>query len=69
MLTELIIFGGLAGAIIYLLFDNRRLEKQARTIMRALVIETDRRKTIEMMHYGRELDLEDVLDMDEVYED
>ena len=66
---EIVIFGAMAGAIIYLMLDNRRLEKQCKSLMRALVIEGERRKAMEMMHYGRELDLEHVLDMDEIYED
>ena len=66
---EIAIFIAMASAIIYLLWDNRRFETISRVAIKAAIKEQMKRKTLEVMIYGRELDNEDIFDDDTLYED
>ena len=66
---EIVIFIAMATAILYLMYDNRRLEKMNKISVRAAVKEQIRRKTLEVMVYGRELDDKDIFDDEALYED
>lgn len=66
---EIAIFIAMASAILYLLWDNRRLETISRVATKAAIKEQMKRKTLEVMIYGRELDDEDIFDDDTLYED
>ena len=66
---EIVIFIAMATAILYLMYDNRRLEKMNKISVRAAVKEQIRRKTLEVMIYGRELDDKDIFDDEALYED
>lgn len=66
---EIAIFIAMASAILYLLWDNRRLETISRVATKAAIKEQMKRKTLEVMIYGRELDNEDIFDDDTLYED
>lgn len=66
---EIVIFIAMASAILYLMYDNRRLEKMNRISVRAAVKEQTKRKVLEIMIYGRELDDKDIFDDEALYED
>lgn len=66
---EIVIFIAMATAILYLMYDNRRLEKMNKISVRAVVKEQMKRKTLEVMVYGRELDDKDIFDDEALYED
>lgn len=66
---EIVIFIAMATAILYLMYDNRRLEKMNKISVRAAVKEQMKRKTLEVMIYGRELDDKDIFDDEALYED
>lgn len=66
---EIAIFIAMASAILYLLWDNRRLETISRVATKAAIKEQMKRKTLEVMIYGRELDNEDIFDDETLYED
>ena len=66
---EIVIFIAMAIAILYLMYDNRRLEKMNKISVRAAVKEQMKRKTLEVMVYGRELDDKDIFDDEALYED
>lgn len=66
---EIVIFIAMATAILYLMYDNRRLEKMNKISVRAAVKEQMKRKTLEVMVYGRELDEKDIFDDEALYED
>lgn len=66
---EIVIFIAMATAILYLMYDNRRLEKMNKISVRAAVKEQMKRKTLEVMVYGRELDDKDIFDDEALYED
>ena len=66
---EIVIFIAMAIAILYLMYDNRRLEKMNKISVRAAVKEQMKRKTLEVMIYGRELDDKDIFDDEALYED
>lgn len=66
---EILIFIAMATAILYLMYDNRRLEKMNKISVRAAVKEQMKRKTLEVMVYGRELDDKDIFDDEALYED
>ena len=66
---EIVIFIAMATAILYLMYDNRRLEKMNKISVRAAVKEQMKRKTLEVMVYGRELDDKDIFDDETLYED
>ena len=66
---EIVIFIAMATAILYLMYDNRRLEKMNKISVRAAVKEQMKRKTLEVMIYGRELDEKDIFDDEALYED
>ena len=59
---EILIFIAMASAILYLMYDNRKLEKLNKRAVRAAVNEQMKRKTLEVMVYGRELDDKDIFD-------
>ena len=66
---EIVIFIAMATAILYLMYDNRRLEKMNKISVRAAVKEQMKRKTLEVMVYGRELDDKDIFDDEALYKD
>lgn len=66
---EIVIFIAMAATILYLMYDNRRLEKMNKISVRAAVKEQIKRKTLEVMVYGRELDDKDIFDDEALYED
>lgn len=66
---EIVIFIAMASAILYLMYDNRKLEKLNKIAVRAAVKEQIKRKTLEVMVYGRELDDKDIFDDEALYED
>ena len=66
---EILIFIAMASAILYLMYDNRKLEKLNKIAVRAAVKEQIKRKTLEVMVYGRELDDKDIFDDEALYED
>ena len=66
---EITIYIIMAVAILYLMWDNRRLEKMIRIAVKAAVKEQMKRKTLEVIVYGRELDDEDIFDDETLYED
>ena len=66
---EIVIFIAMATAILYLMYDNRRLEKMNKISVRAAVKEQMKRKPLEVIVYGRELDDNDIFDDEALYED
>lgn len=66
---EIVIFIAMASAILYLMYDNRKLEKLNRIAVRAAVKEQMKRKNLEMLVYGRELDDNNIFDDEALYED
>lgn len=66
---EKIIFIVMAVMILLLMFDNRRLEKLSRMAIRAAVKEEQKRKLLEVMMYGEELDDNSFLDDEDINED
>ena len=66
---EIVIFIAMATAILYLMYDNRRLEKMNKISVRAAVKEQMKRKNLEMLVYGRELDDNNIFDDEALYED
>lgn len=66
---EIVIFIAMASAILYLMYDNRKLEKLNKIAVRAAVKEQMKRKNLEMLVYGRELDDNNIFDDEALYED
>jgi hypothetical protein len=66
---EILIFIAMASAILYLMYDNRKLEKLNKIAVRAAVKEQMKRKNLEMLVYGRELDDNNIFDDEALYED
>lgn len=66
---EILIFIAMASAILYLMCDNRKLEKLNKIAVRAAVKEQMKRKNLEMLVYGRELDDNNIFDDEALYED
>ena len=66
---EIVIFIAMAIVILYLMYDNRRLEKMNKISVKAAVKEQMKRKTLEVIVYGRELDDNDIFDDETLYED
>lgn len=66
---EILIFIAMASAILYLMHDNRKLEKLNKIAVRAAVKEQMKRKNLEMLVYGRELDDNNIFDDEALYED
>ena len=66
---EIVIFIAMASEILYLMYDNRKLEKLNRIAVTAAVKEQMKRKNLEMLVYGRELDDNNIFDDEALYED
>lgn len=66
---EILIFIAMASAILYLMYDNRKLEKLNKIAVRAAVKEQMKRKNLEMLVYGRELDDNNIFNDEALYED
>ena len=66
---EILIFTIMACVIIYLMYDNRKLERISRIAIKAAIKEQTKRKTLEIIVYGRELDNKDIFDGETLYED
>lgn len=66
---EMFVFSIMVVVILYLMFDNRRLERMNRVAIKAVVKEQLRRKALEYKVYGRELDNDSIFDDDSLYED
>lgn len=66
---EILIFAIMASVILYLMYDNRKLEKLNKIAVRAAVKEQMKRKVLEVMLYGHELDDEGLFDDETLYED
>ena len=66
---EILIFIAMASAILYLMYDNRKLEKLNKIAVRAAVKEQMKRKNLEMLVYGRELDDNNIFDDEALDED
>lgn len=66
---EILIFTIMACVIIYLMYDNRKLERISRIAIKAAIKEQTKRKTLEIIVYGRELDDKDIFDDETLYED
>lgn len=66
---EKIIFTVMAIMIVLLMLDNRRLERLSRVAIRIAAKEEQKRKLLEMMMYGEELDDNSFLDDEDIYED
>lgn len=63
-----LIFFIMALVILYLMYDNAKLEKKLKISIRAAVKEQQKRKTLEMIVYGRELDDNNIFDDESLYE-
>ena len=57
---EILIFTIMACVIIYLMYDNRKLERISRIAIKAAIKEQTKRKTLEIIVYDRELDDKDI---------
>lgn len=66
---NVVIFITMAIIILYLMNDNRRLERMVKIATKAAIKEQTKRKTLEMIVYGRELDDKDIFDDETLYED
>lgn len=66
---DIVIFITMALIILYLMNDNRRLERMVKIATKAAVKEQLKRKTLETMVYGRELDNSEVFDDEALYQD
>nr|DAU23746.1 MAG TPA: hypothetical protein [Caudoviricetes sp.] len=66
---DIVIFLAMALVILYLMHDNRRLEKMNRIAVKAAVKEQIKRKALEVLVYGRELDNQDIFEDEALYED
>lgn len=66
---EILIFTIMACVIIYLMYDNRKLERISRIAIKAAIKEQTKRKTLELIVYGKELDDKDIFDDETLYED
>lgn len=66
---EILIFTIMACVIIYLMYDNRKLERISRIAIKAAIKEQTKRKTLEIIVYGRELDDKDIFNDETLYED
>lgn len=66
-LVEFITFSLMTGTIIFLMFDNRKLERLNTIAVRAAVKEQAKRKTLEVILYGKELDNNNVFEDDSLY--
>ena len=66
---EILIFTIMACVIIYLMYDNRKLERISRIAIKAAIKEQIKRKTLEIIVYSRELDNKDIFDGETLYED
>lgn len=69
MNIEILIFAVMAAAILYLMWDNRKLERKLKITIRVAVKEQAKRKTIEVMAFGRELDEKNIFEDPSLYED
>lgn len=66
---NVVIFITMAIIILYLMNDNRRLERMVKIATKAAIKEQLKRKTLETMVYGRELDNSEVFDDEALYQD
>ena len=66
---DVVIFIAMALIILYLMNDNRRLERMVKIATKAAIKEQIKRKTLETMVYGRELDNSEVFDDEALYQD
>ena len=66
---EILIFTIMACVIIYLMYDNRKLEQISKVAIKAAIKEQIKRKTLELIVYGKELDDKDIIDDETLYED
>lgn len=66
---DVVIFIIMALIILYLMNDNRRLERMVKIATKAAIKEQLKRKTLEIMVYGRELDNSEVFDDEALYQD
>lgn len=66
---DVVIFITMAIIILYLMNDNRRLECMVKIATKAAIKEQLKRKTLEIMVYGRELDNSEVFDDEALYQD
>lgn len=66
---DVVIFIAMALIILYLMNDNRRLERMVKIATKAAIKEQLKRKTLETMVYGRELDNSEVFDDEALYQD
>lgn len=66
---NVVIFITMAIIILYLMNDNRRLERMVKIATKAAIKEQLKRKTLEIMVYGRELDNSEVFDDEALYQD
>lgn len=66
---EMFVFSIMTIIILYLMWDNRRLEIMNRISVKAAVKEQSKRKILESMVYGRELNNESIFDDESLYED
>lgn len=66
---DVVIFIIMALIILYLMNDNRRLERMIKIATKAAIKEQLKRKTLETMVYGRELDNSEVFDDEALYQD
>lgn len=66
---EILIFTIMACVIIYLMYDNRKLEQISKVAIKAAIKEQIKRKTLELIVYGKELNDKDIFDDETLYED
>jgi len=66
---EMFVFSIMTIVILYLMWDNRKLERINRVAVKAVVKEQLKRKALEYKIYGRELDNDSIFDDDSLYED
>ena len=66
---DVVIFITMAIIILYLMNDNRRLERMVKIATKAAIKEQLKRKTLETMVYGRELDNSEIFDDEALYQD
>lgn len=65
----MVIFALMTIAILYLMYDNRKLERLNRVAVRAAIKEQAKRKALEIMVYGREIESNELFDDETLYED
>lgn len=66
---EMFIFAMMSAIIIFLMIDNRKLERLNKVAVRAAVKEQSKRKALEVTVYGKELDDDSIFDDESLYED